>query len=198
MSNDPFDPGAGAPRPEPTDPRGFQPGAPLPAQPGVPLPLPGGDVAAARARVQPAAICLIVVGVINLLLGLGSGVVGAVYANFPDEMAEDVMQKQNPQMVKEMQQRGWSIRTFLNVYVYGGYTGAVLGLLTAILAIVGGSRMLALKSYGLAMFASVLVAIPFISCSGCCGLGEGIGIWSVVVLMNEEVKAAFRLVAESR
>ena len=63
--------------------------------------------------------------------------------------------------------------------------------ITALLNIIGGIQMLRLRSYGLALFASILAAIPCISCSACCGLGEGIGIWALVVLLNPEVRAAF-------
>ena len=52
--------------------------------------------------------------------------------------------------------------------------------------------MLSLRAYGLAVAASVITAIPCISCSACCGLGEGIGIWALVVLLNNDVRAAFR------
>jgi hypothetical protein len=87
---------------------------------------------------------------------------------------------------------GMTVRDILNAEMYGGFSLGALGLVTAVLAIIAGVRMLSLKSYGFSVFTSVLVAIPIISCSGCCGLGEGIGIWALVVLMNEEVKAAFR------
>jgi hypothetical protein len=31
-----------------------------------------------------------------------------------------------------------------------------------------------------------------LTCTGCCGLGQGIGIWALVVLLKPEVKALFR------
>jgi hypothetical protein len=68
----------------------------------------------------------------------------------------------------------------------------VFSLLAAAITIFGGMRMLKLTSYGLAVFASVLAAIPCISPMGCCGIGEGAGIWSFVVLMNADVRSAFR------
>jgi hypothetical protein len=182
MSNDTFRSGGDVP------PR-------LPDPYGHPGDVPGGrpEVSSAvRSRVQAPAIALIIVGVVNLLLGLGAAFYGIMAANTPEALLEQQLQTQQPGQLKQFKEMGMSIRSILNFYFYAGLGGGAFGLLTAILAIVGGTRMLALKSYGLAMFASVLVAIPFISCSGCCGLGEGIGIWSVVVLMNEEVKAAFR------
>jgi hypothetical protein len=103
-----------------------------------------------------------------------------------------MVKKQNPEALDTVKKAGWTMRDLLNFYVYGGFGGAVAGVLSGVLAIVAGVRMLALKSYGLAVFSSVVLAIPCVSCSACCGLGEGIGIWALVVLMNEEVRAAFR------
>jgi hypothetical protein len=182
MSNDPSDYGSDLPPRGPTDPFGYVPDVP---------PLRADD-AVVKARVQGPAIGLIIVGVINLLLGLLAGGVGAVYAAMPQDMLEQEVAKQNPAALQQLKQSGMSIRDIVNFYVYGGFSGAALGLVTAVLAIVAGVRMLSLKSYGFSVFTSVLLAIPIISCSGCCGLGEGIGIWALVVLMNEEVKAAFR------
>lgn len=183
MSNDAFGPASDLPPSRPPDPFGY-PGDVPPAGPAV--------SEAVRARVQAPAVALIIVGVLNLLLGLASGFYGYQAGSVPEAIVEQELQTKNPAQYKQLKDLGWSIRDFLNFYFYGGIAGAGFGLLTALLAVLAGVRMLALKSYGLAMFASVLVAIPVISCTGCCGLGEGIGIWSVVVLMNEEVKAAFR------
>jgi hypothetical protein len=182
MSNDPSDYGGDVPPPEPVNPYGYSPDVP-PVRADDPL---------VKARVQGPAICLIVVGVLNLLLGLGAGLFGGVYAAIPEDMLEKEVQKQNPAALQQMKQAGMSIKDIVNFYVYGGFSGAALGVVTAVLAVIAGARMLALKSYGFAVFTSVLVSIPCISCSACCGIGEGIGIWSLVVLMNEEVKAAFR------
>jgi hypothetical protein len=52
--------------------------------------------------------------------------------------------------------------------------------------------MVSLKSYGLAMTGSILAAIPCLSAMGCCGIGEAVGIWSLIVLMSADVKSAFR------
>jgi hypothetical protein len=69
---------------------------------------------------------------------------------------------------------------------------SVLVLLGTVLTLLGGIGMYRLRWYGLAVTGAIIAAIPCISCLGCCGVGEGIGIWSLVVLLNEEVKAAFR------
>jgi hypothetical protein len=68
----------------------------------------------------------------------------------------------------------------------------VLSLIAGAITIFGGIRMLSLKSYSLAILASALAAIPFISLMGCFGIGQGVGIWSLVVLMSADVRTAFR------
>jgi hypothetical protein len=68
----------------------------------------------------------------------------------------------------------------------------MVSLIAAMITVFGGMRMLSLKSYGLAVFASACAAIPCVSPMGCCGIGEGIGIWSFVVLMNADVRSVFR------
>lgn len=56
-----------------------------------------------------------------------------------------------------------------------------------IVMLIGGIKMRRLKSYGLAMTASILAVIPGVSCI----VGLPFGIWSLVVLLRPEVKAAF-------
>ena len=65
-----------------------------------------------------------------------------------------------------------------------------LGILMGILILVGAMKMKKLESYGLAMAVTILAMIPCIS--PCCLLGLPIGIWSLVVLLDPNVKASFR------
>jgi hypothetical protein len=65
-------------------------------------------------------------------------------------------------------------------------------LLAALLVIFGGWRMRQLKSYGVAVLASLVVAIPCISPTSCCCLGEIVGLWSLWVLLNPDVRASFQ------
>ncbi len=66
----------------------------------------------------------------------------------------------------------------------------VIWLLMGGVVIFGAIKMKALQSYGLALTAAILAALP--CTSPCCFLGLPIGIWAIVVLMNQDVKAAFR------
>ena len=53
----------------------------------------------------------------------------------------------------------------------------------------GGLKMKQLESWGLALTASILAIIP---CNMCCMFSIAIGIWSLIVLNDPSVKAAFR------
>ncbi len=52
----------------------------------------------------------------------------------------------------------------------------------------GALRMKDLRNYNLAIAASILAMLP---CNGCCILGLPIGIWSLVVLCNSDIRASF-------
>ena len=71
-----------------------------------------------------------------------------------------------------------------------GVVSAAIGLLIAGLIIYASMEMKKLKQWGLAVAASILAMVPCIS--PCCIIGLPIGIWALVVLMKDEVKAAFR------
>ena len=64
-----------------------------------------------------------------------------------------------------------------------------LSLLSGIVMIVGGLKMLRLQSYGWAMTACVIAVLPFNPVGF---IGLIIGIWGLVVLNQPSVRAAFR------
>ena len=66
----------------------------------------------------------------------------------------------------------------------------VIGLVMAVVVFMGASKMKNAESYGFAMAATILAMIPCIS--PCCLLGLPLGIWALVVLLKQEVKAAFQ------
>ena len=75
-----------------------------------------------------------------------------------------------------------SLSTVVNVFI------VLLNFLTAGLIFYGANEMKNLRNYNLAMAASVVAMLP---CGYCCCVGLAVGIWSLVVLMKPEVKAAF-------
>lgn len=70
-----------------------------------------------------------------------------------------------------------------------GIGSSFIGILVAAFIIYAAIKMKDLTQWGLAVVASILAMIPCIS--PCCIIGLPIGIWSLVVLMRPEVKAAF-------
>ncbi len=146
---------------------------------------------AARRRVGPPARLLLFLSVLNI--------VGVVYL-MVDAI---VLKKQGPdadlrQRWDEMQKdpeaqgvfAGWTAETFLTCAAntllgYGGFAGLV-----SVATLAGARRMLELRSYGLATTATVLMALPCIT--PCCFLGQVVGVWGFVVLMQPEVRRAFQ------
>ncbi len=71
-----------------------------------------------------------------------------------------------------------------------GIVAGILGLIFGVVIIMGAMKMRRLESYNMALAASIIAMIPCVS--PCCVLGLPFGIWSLVVLLNEDVKAAFQ------
>lgn len=133
------------------------------------------DFEQAREKVSTPATALLAVGVLGILAGL----MGAAYTVF--QVAMLVMNGgADALMAGGVQFVGSALWLFFNM------------ILTAIV-IFGATKMKKLESYNLALAASVLAAIP---CCGvpvyCCIFGLPVGIWCIVTLMDDEVKAAFQ------
>ena len=70
-----------------------------------------------------------------------------------------------------------------------GVIGSIMGILIGGLIFFGAMKMRQLNSWGLALAASILAMIPCLS--PCCCLGLPIGIWALIVLFDNNVKASF-------
>ncbi len=70
-----------------------------------------------------------------------------------------------------------------------GIATALLGMVVSAAMLFGAMRMRALESYGFAIVASILALLP---CCPCCFVTLPAGIWSLVVLVDGNVRAAFR------
>lgn len=124
----------------------------------------------AASRVAGPAIALIVVGVLNAI----SGVVGLILSLTGSSLlAIDQLPPELAPMISG------------TVVVVSN----LIGLIISMLIMYGGVQMKNLRSYGLAMTASILVALP--CTSPCCILGLPIAIWALVVLSKPDVKSAF-------
>jgi len=73
-----------------------------------------------------------------------------------------------------------------SVYLVSGIVGTAIGLLV----LIGARKMKRLQSYGFAMTAAIIALIPCVSPCGLLSLP--FGIWALVVLLDNSVKAAFR------
>ncbi len=67
----------------------------------------------------------------------------------------------------------------------------VIGILIGVIVLLGAIKMKNLQAYGFAMTSAILALVPCVS--PCCLLGFPVGIWALVVLSKQEVKAAFRM-----
>lgn len=150
------------------------------------------DAAAARSKVAVPAVFLMLFGFVGLGMGLVSLAVSIAKPNAVGDATADLLKPfvegqppsktRDDQLAEIQAMRNNRQDTPLNL----GFTAfgtAVSGLIAA-----GGLRMKGLKSWGLAVFASVATFYPC-SCVFC--FAAPFGLWSLIVLMNSDVKAAF-------
>ncbi|MCA9133908.1 MAG: hypothetical protein KDA45_12165 [Planctomycetales bacterium] len=142
-------------------------------------------------KVTPAAIGLIVAGILNGLLGIW-GLLSAVLTLLGVGPAIAAQQQQAEQL-EELRKQGldWAEQLVETLYALQGPLGLTLSLIQLVAAAVivyGGLQMKNLQSYGLSLGAAILALIPLVSC--CC-TGLPIGIWAIVVLVDPHVKQSF-------
>jgi len=152
-----------------------------------------GAYSQARKRVQAPAIALIVVGILNVLwVGwtfFNVGMMTLTPANEFHQRMLDLYQS-FPQMQAEVSKRPPDELKAQSLFI--GWAWVALGLLSTMLTLAGGIRMLSLKNYALGIAGAICASLPCLTCGGCCLFGEIIGIWTLIVLMNPEVRAAFQ------
>jgi hypothetical protein len=156
--------------------------------------------AEARERVKLPAVFLIVVGVLNLLVALFyAGVTIFIAVQPADKMHEmqidtyETLGKSYPfakEMAAAMRKQDPEDQKVKSVAT-NSITSAVL-LVAALVVIFGGMRMLQMRSYGMCILASIVTSIPCISPTCCCGVGAIVGVWSIIVLLDETVRGFFR------
>lgn len=135
------------------------------SMPSPPSP-PTASREATLAKAKPPGIALVVAGALTIVGGLGNCLLGILPAADPS----------TPDEAKGM------------AFIVWGFLACV-AIALGIVTIIGGMKMQSLQSYGFALTASILCMLP---CHSCCIVGLPIGIWSLVVLMQPDVKAAFR------
>ena len=78
---------------------------------------------------------------------------------------------------------------------FGGYGVGFLSLAAAPIIVFAAIRMMKGENRGFAILGAILAILPITSC--CFFVGAIFGIWSVIVLMNAEVKQFFLLGGEN-
>jgi hypothetical protein len=152
----------------------------------------------AAEKVNLPGIFLIVVGILNVLGSLYfafEGVRGLTTSAADIEQKKKEMSAEERRRLEEAEKAGFSAEKLTQIARgSAGVTLAVgvLGVLAAIVTILAGVKMRSLQSRGLVMTGSILAMIPCISPLGCCLIGQGVGIWSLITASNPDVKAAFR------
>lgn len=149
---------------------------PPPPPPSGPPQRPALGPAEAASRVQGPAIALIVTAVLGgifALMGLAANILGMGLSGI-EEFADELGPAGN----------------------VGNLVGGAMGVVSSVVGLVlaafigwAALEMLKLRRWTVAVVASVLAMIPCVS--PCCVLGLPVGIWSLIVLMSEEVKPAF-------
>jgi len=160
---------------------------------GLDEPPPGPEPQAMKGRVMPPAIFLLIVNVLNLLIGLYFLFEAYLFKSgnpFAQAYMEQQWKDMDPDQRDELKKQGWTPAGFVEVAGNITLAGGALGLLVGVIGLFGAVRMMSLRSYGLAITASILTAIPCVS--PCCLLGQIAGIWALIVLLNADVRSAFR------
>jgi hypothetical protein len=143
--------------------------------------------ARAFARTNAPGICLIVVGILNLLLAGLLIVSGLQVQEMSDQELTELIDQSGH---REILTKGVTIED-VRTMVRMSFGMGVVGVLASVVTIVAGMNMRLVKSYRVAVIGAILAAIPGVSCLAFVGIGIAAGIWAIVVLVQPDVKNAF-------
>jgi hypothetical protein len=136
-------------------------------------------------------VCLIIVGALNLLIGLGCILFSTALSHMSEKELRDQMIAQGrEQALKDMEKNGLSLAQFKNTMSTSLSIVGGLSALGALIVIYGGWCLCTMKHYGVAVIASIWAMVPGLSMCFC--LSQIFGLWSLIVLMSQDVRAAFR------
>jgi hypothetical protein len=148
-----------------------------------------------RNKINAPATGLLVYGILSCVLAFFAVASSALHMAgmnpLTKSQAED-MEKLKDQMGAEQAEFMEQINKISNL------TSGPIGLVTngivlaiGILTIVTSSKLKRFEGHTMGIVVSALACIP--CTSGCCFVGIPIGVWAIVVLMDSNVKAAFRV-----
>jgi hypothetical protein len=144
---------------------------------GTVTPVPTADAVASLVR--PPSIAVIVAGGLGALLAVW-GIVSGLLGIGQGQQLPPGMPAQYEQFLKSYMAFVEKFGVFMNLGI----------LITSVVTILAGVRMMQLRSYGLVLTGIILGMIPCLS--GCCCLGLPFGIWALIILNKPEVKSSFR------
>jgi hypothetical protein len=167
-----------------------RPPLPYPGEPSRdPFNPPAADPRAAKKRLLVPGIFVILIGLLNLVPGVGCVGIGLAMNNMPDAEMERLAKQHDAEQWEEVQKEGYTVRSLKNIYLYSGLGCGGVSVLLALVALVGGGCMIA----GRSLFLCSMGALAAILSPGGFGiLGLAVGIWAFAVILNEDVRAAFR------
>ncbi len=150
------------------------------------------DVVAARGKVAVPAILLVAFGLLGSSLGaISLAVALAAPASFGDAYADfmkPLIEKQPPSQARDDQLAQVEQVRQIRLDSPANLASTAVSLAASGLMVVGGLRMRGLKSYGLAVTASLAAFYP---CGACLCFAAPVGLWALITLLNGDVKAAF-------
>ena len=124
----------------------------------------------AKSRLAGPAIALLIVSILSLVTFCLFGPIGVIANMNTPEFAR----KPEGERVANMIGQG---------------VGVLVMILFNTIVTIGAFKMKSASSYGMAMTAAIVSMIP--CCSPCYVLGIPFGVWALIVLMDEKVKAGF-------
>ncbi len=142
----------------------------------------------ALTRTNVPGLFLIATGVLNMVASLMLLMTGVQQSRMP---ADDFAQTLPADKLKDLQRQGWTVEQLQRVASSIVLAWGSISLAGAFIVCYGGANMRSLNSYTVAVLGAVIACVPVISPLGCCGIGEVIGIWALVILLNPEVSSAF-------
>lgn len=148
-----------------------------------------------KSKLMLPGILLILLGVVPLGLGVIGGInwaLGGLETQVEEQIRQfNEMVDANPNVpADERQQQKDLFAKVMRGYLQYMPVFLPVGLLGNLLVVAGGISMIRVGSRGLAMTGAILAMLPFMTC--CCVAGLPIGIWSLILLNNADVKAAFQ------
>ena len=137
-----------------------------------------GSIARVKGKVQAPAIGLIIASSIGLLMSIVNIVIAAT-------SPPPVIDPNAPELLQEFQ-KGQVGPVAVVIQVAFVFVNVII--------MIGAIQMFRFQSRGFAIAVSILAILNFGSC--CCLLGAPFGIWSLIVLMADNVANAFKVAAE--